>query len=111
MPRLSDGTVGSNRNLCPTVHCSNAATGVDAWLCGGQCSPQHPCLFDVVSDPEERNNLVAALPAVVARLDAILRNLRAAVVPPYRPVPNTNGSMCRAFKERWDGYFGPWYDS
>ena len=37
------------------------------------CSPQSPCLFDVVADPSEGNNLATQFPGVVANLTARLQ--------------------------------------
>ena len=47
--------------------CADAA---DQWLCGpgefeGPCTPERPCLWDVVADPSERREVAAANPKVV----------------------------------------------
>ena len=36
------------------------------------CTPLHPCLFDLLADPEERTNQASKEPALVAKLKAQL---------------------------------------
>lgn len=101
----------SSKNECPTVHCENVTTDVDHWLCSGACNVTHPCLFDVVVDPQERNNLAASNPYIVNELYAVLQAYDDQIIPKYQPVKSVNNSMCLAFQNQWGGYLGPWYNN
>jgi len=110
------GAVAMNRNQCPSVDCNSPnLSSVDSWLCDpSSCSVEQPCLWDVVTDPQERNNLGRdpAFAHIAASLVSILRSLNSSVIPPYQAVQDSGGEMCRAFKGRnttWP-YFGPWKD-
>ena len=114
--------VGENRNMCPTIDCGGPnepqkLSSIDQWLCSpSSCSVAHPCLWDVVDDPQERLNLGSdpKFAHVVMSLRELLVSLNVSVVPPYEPVKPANPEqLCRAFNGRGsrDGwpYFGPWW--
>lgn len=113
LPELRSGLVGNNTNQCPNIACANAAPGVDAWLCSGQCSLDLPCLYDLDNDPAERINLATTQPSLLAQLLPVLYRLNSTVVPPYAPLPGASGdAQCSAYHSRWTrggiAYFGPW---
>ena len=43
------------------------------------CSPAHPCLYDVLRDPAETNNLAPTMPALVAKMQRKLGTFAAYV--------------------------------
>jgi len=75
------------------------------------------CLFDVVDDPTEHNDVAAAHPALAASMKARLVELRkgfftndddftnSTVCPPG---VNVTPCACWAALNVWGGYFGPW---
>lgn len=88
---------------------------VDKWLCGpakkdgvgthGSCTPQQPCLWDVVADPAERQEVARSNPKVVATLTARLAELSKGFAPDADF--NETGDFCAAAKLR-NGFCGPW---
>jgi hypothetical protein len=50
---------------------------IDLWLCSDPCTAKTPCLWDLESDPFERNEVSGANPAVVRSLLARLQVLQA----------------------------------
>ena len=38
------------------------------------CSDEHPCLFDVIADPQETKNLAGANPGLAASTRAVIQN-------------------------------------
>ena len=90
-------------------------SSVDKWLCGppkndghgthGSCTPQQPCLWDVVADPAERHEVAHSNPQVVATLTARLVELSKGFVPDADF--NQTGNFCAAAKLR-GGFCGPW---
>eukprot|EP01043_Picozoa_sp_COSAG02_P053435 COSAG02_NODE_5897_length_3954_cov_1.799274_3_plen_781_part_00 len=99
---------------------TNATDAADAWLCGpsefeGPCTPEHPCLWDVVSDPSERREVAAANPKVVARLMARLTELAKGFAPMNSTTvfPTGGSDFCKAAAARTHGgrqFCGPWYE-
>jgi len=56
----------------------NAVTSaVDLWLCSDPCTDASPCLWDVVADPNELNEIAKSNPAVVSRMLSRLHALQA----------------------------------
>ena len=99
---------------------TNATDAADAWLCGssaieGPCTPEHPCLWDVVTDPSEREEVAAANPTVVASLKARLAELAKdfQTVNSTMVFPTAGSDFCKAAAARThDGrqFCGPWYE-
>ena len=99
---------------------TNATDAADAWLCGpsefeGPCTPEHPCLWDVVSDPSERQEVAATNPKVVASLMARLTNLAKDFAPMNSTTvfPTGGSDFCKAAVARTHGgrqFCGPWYE-
>jgi arylsulfatase A-like enzyme len=88
-----------------------AVTDPDSvWLCGpnkttGPCRPDSPCLWDVVGDPAERNEVAKANPDVVKRLVARLNVLTEGFAPDA--MATETGNFCKAAASR-GGWCGPW---
>ena len=93
-------------------------SSVDKWLCGpakkdgrgtlGSCTPQQPCLWNLRSDPEERQEVAGENAEVVTTLKARLAELRRGFAPDADF--NKTGNFCEAAKER-GGFCGPWVAS
>ena len=49
---------------------------IDVWLCSDPCTAEHPCLWDLETDPLERAEISQSQPAVVASMLARLRALQ-----------------------------------
>jgi arylsulfatase I/J len=71
------------------------------------CSPAAPCLFNIADDPEERNDLAAAMPAKVAELLAIFRTYDAQHHPPAAP-PRKDAAACCAASQAAGDVLTPW---
>ena len=91
-----------------------AAKAVDAGLgvppsCA-VCSEQHPCLYDVILDPRETNNLGAAMPQLAAKLRAKLATFTS-YVPPLSAENlacyNCTGLDPHSGNKRWGAFWGP----
>ena len=88
---------------------------VDLWLCGpakpdgkgthGSCTDDSPCLWNVVTDPQERHEVAASNPAVVASMKARLAELRKGFAPDADF--NQTGDFCAAAKAN-NGFCSPW---
>jgi len=63
------------------------------------------CLHDVLTDPEERNDVAWRHPQVVLKLKCRLRELNEGVYLPKR----SGGDHSQACA-MWNGYYGPWID-
>lgn len=71
-----------------------------------QCLPlKGACLFDILTDPCERNNLAAKEANIVAEMEVILQEFRASVVRP-RNRPSDERSNPKYFNGTWTW----WYD-
>jgi hypothetical protein len=64
------------------------------------------CLYDLESDPSERQNLAAANPDLVQSLRRIIAQAQASVFQPQRGTLNTTG-MCAAALTTYRGFLGP----
>ena len=90
---------------------------IDLWLCGpmkkdgkgtkGACTDESPCLWNVVDDPQERDEVAEHNPTIVTQLRARLAELAKgfAVDADF----NQTGDFCAAAKKR-NGFCGPWVD-
>eukprot|EP01052_Picozoa_sp_SAG31_P043686 SAG31_NODE_7358_length_1711_cov_1.196650_3_plen_270_part_00 len=91
----------------PQISCVNVdawGAPVDRWLCSEPCSRTSPCLYDVVSDPEERRNVAAQNPSVVDAMRKRLQELRKRFFYPGAPM---KGDYCGTVQR--NGYWiGPW---
>ena len=78
---------------------------VDLWLCSTPCTMAAPCLWDVVADPQERHEVAAANPDVVARLRTRLQELQKDFQ--NASTIKDNGNFCAAAKARAVSGIGP----
>jgi arylsulfatase A-like enzyme len=60
------------------------------------CPPASPCLFDVVADPAEHNDLAASQPALLAAMLERFRALEATYHPPVEGPAAENAELCAA---------------
>jgi arylsulfatase B len=71
------------------------------------CSAAVPCLFNISADPEERADLAAARPDVVAQLLAVFRSYDAAHHPPAAS-PEKDAAACCAASAAAGNVLAPW---
>ena len=64
------------------------------------------CLFNVLSDPTEHDNLALAQPAIVKEMAARLAELTKGLFAPDRGQPATD-LACKASADKWGGFVGP----
>jgi len=64
------------------------------------------CLFNVLSDPTEHDNVASAQPAIVKEMAARLAQLTDGVFAPDRGQPATD-LACKASADKWSGFVGP----
>ena len=82
---------------------------VDLWLCSNPCTPDNPCLWNLATDPGEREEVSAENPQVVASMKSRLLELSASFK--YNPpMMGSNDVFCQHVKER-GGFLGPWIPS
>eukprot|EP00927_Polykrikos_kofoidii_P048039 TRINITY_DN42276_c0_g2_i1.p1 TRINITY_DN42276_c0_g2~~TRINITY_DN42276_c0_g2_i1.p1 ORF type:complete len:603 (-),score=82.77 TRINITY_DN42276_c0_g2_i1:106-1914(-) len=85
---------------------------VDLWLCSSPCTDETPCLWDVEADPEERKEVSAEHPDVVADILKRLHEQQAGFRGATRV--RDNGAYCpTAEARRVPGlglFAGPWID-
>lgn len=62
------------------------------------------CLYDVIADPAEKQNMAKSEKDVVARMKARLDELNEGKFLPDRGAPDTRSC------DHWDGFYGPWID-
>lgn len=66
------------------------------------CDPRRaPCLFDVVKDPCEQNNLASSRPALLASMLARYKDIKNNVVPSRRVMINDYGCDPANFNNNW----------
>jgi arylsulfatase I/J len=73
--------------------------------CGTAAAPK--CLFNILEDPTEHENLAASKPDIVAAMAARLAELQAGIFAPDRGQPATT-EPCRASETTWRGFVG-WF--
>ncbi len=85
---------------------SAACTGGQVFDCGrpGAASGKHGCLFDVINDPNQHNDLAEARPAEALALYARLRELNDTAFRPDRG--SFDASACTAYAKN-GGFYGP----
>ena len=86
----------------------NSTTAAHPWDntpldCGAIDAPT--CLFNVLDDPTEHNNIAAAHPDIVAKMAARIKELQAGVFSPRRGNPSPKA--CEATRTLWHGFVGP----
>jgi len=62
------------------------------------------CLYDVIADPYETEDVAAENPEVVTKAKARLAELNKGIYLPDRGTPDAGGCG------RWNGFYGPWVD-
>ena len=94
-----DGPGGRNRTQWPLKD------PVDEWLCSDPCTPLHPCLWNVETDPEERQEVSSFHPDIVQSMLQRLKQLQAG----FRGATEVsdNGKFCDAAKARARPGVGP----
>jgi len=108
------GKTTSDEIGCPvdnaTVGHGHVVTSVvDLWLCSNPCTPDNPCLWNLATDPGEREEVSAENPQVVASMKSRLLELSASFK--YNPpMMGSNDVFCQHVKER-GGFLGPWIPS
>jgi hypothetical protein len=87
----------------------NATTAASPWdnspLDCGASPEASVCLFNVLTDPTEHEELSARHPEIVAELAARIRQLQEGVFSPDRGAPSP--LACTASREKWGGFVGP----
>jgi len=83
-------------------HCGIPASGAKPAVGKGGC------LFNILSDPTEHDDVAAAHPAIVAEMYARIEELQASAFGPARGV--NDGAACRAATHKWGGFWGPFAD-
>eukprot|EP00656_Telonema_subtile_P000083 TRINITY_DN10035_c0_g1_i2.p1 TRINITY_DN10035_c0_g1~~TRINITY_DN10035_c0_g1_i2.p1 ORF type:complete len:538 (-),score=120.73 TRINITY_DN10035_c0_g1_i2:189-1802(-) len=72
------------------------------------CNATSPCLFDILADPQERHNLAAQHPEVVARLTPVVEQYQK-----YYVLGHLSATELQAYDQvnqsKWGGYTGPCY--
>jgi hypothetical protein len=74
------------------------------------CDPTNssrPCLFDLETDPCERNNLADSHPEVLLEMLDLVKKYEATLVPQLNKPPDVEGSDPRKFNNTWS----PWVDT
>jgi len=70
------------------------------------CNPA--CLFDVVADPTEHEDLAASEPAVVVELTAIMNEMRKTI---WNRGQEPDDPLCKKTAvDYWGGFYGPWQE-
>jgi hypothetical protein len=72
--------------------------------CGTISAPK--CLFNVLADPTEHENLAGSNPAVLAEMASRLQELTKGIFAPDRGVPDTTDA-CYAGDKVFNGWVGP----
>ena len=99
-------------NPCLSPDLGRAYNCIDAYGSFGRlacyaCSPQHPCLYDVLQDPSETNNVAVSNPEVVAQMANMLAQFQRPYAPPL-PATALACFNCSFQPEvLWRGFIGP----
>ena len=89
--------------------CHPVTAAVDKLLCSHPCTMDRPCLYDLAADPQERADVAAAHPDVVAKMVGRLAELQKNYYPPEKSQLPDNGQFC-AWAARRGGFLGPFLD-
>lgn len=73
-------------------------TKAEKWLCSEACSHDHPCLWNIEKDPEERNEISTEHPKILARMVHLLEGYRRRFK--RQTSIKDNGRFCKAAWER-----------
>ena len=95
--------------VCGTDNCPIKSGG--RWdpsddCCERRCTPEHPCLFDVVADPTESKNLAAARPEILSQLKHQLSTYRTYVDGKMTP-EQLSRYNCSLGRGHWKKFLGP----
>lgn len=71
------------------------------------CSPEQPCLFDVLRDPGETTNLATSMPTMVTHMHNRLRDFADPYVPELSPGELACYNCSFDAQAHWHGYVGP----
>eukprot|EP00040_Diaphanoeca_grandis_P015496 m.79144 g.79144 ORF g.79144 m.79144 type:complete len:284 (+) comp25184_c0_seq1:255-1106(+) len=121
----------NNSNICPLdvytrtpktpqggkeeVQCNFSNSGaitlhdqMDNWLCSNPCTLDHPCLWNVESDPSERAEVSHQNSEIVSQMLARLKVL-SQQFEDNPPIIGSNDLFCSHVQQR-GGFLGPWMD-
>jgi hypothetical protein len=84
----------------------NCTVQADATPCDPMISSK-PCLFDLETDPCERNNLADSYPEVLLEMLDLVNKYEATLVPQINKPADVEGSDPRKFNNTWS----PWIDT
>lgn len=73
------------------------------------CNATMPCLYDILHDPMEENNVAASHPDVVARLQPVLAAYNDHYVPGHLDPARLSANYMPIDKGEWRGFSGPCY--
>eukprot|EP01060_Flectonema_neradi_P024161 TRINITY_DN3276_c0_g1_i1.p1 TRINITY_DN3276_c0_g1~~TRINITY_DN3276_c0_g1_i1.p1 ORF type:complete len:548 (+),score=116.71 TRINITY_DN3276_c0_g1_i1:51-1646(+) len=83
----------------------NATTATDPIQAHKYICPDEGCLFNVVNDPYEFNNVAAQNPDIVAQMQGIMKKEVATIW----SQPHTNDPECKTTAyAKYGGFYGPW---
>ena len=88
---------------------ASASCGGGALACGRPDAPargKRGCLFNVISDPGQHDDVADAHPEVVAALYARLQAVNSTAYSPDRG--SFDRSACATYANKWGGFYGPW---
>jgi arylsulfatase B len=64
-----------------------------------------PCVFDLIDDAGEHNNVFLEHPEVVLTAEAALHDARETQ---FQPESRKDDAACNAAVQRWGNFYGPW---
>lgn len=113
---LPNGTNVAGQDPCLAAHQADPPQPpgrTDPLVNGGcaVCNATQPCLYDLMADPEERSNLAAAHPDIIAELAPILSRYNDHYVTGSLPAEELAANYTELANRTvtWKGYYGPCY--
>ena len=71
------------------------------------CSPEQPCLYDVLQDEGETSNVASTNPAVVAEMKTMLESFATPYVPALSAAELACYNCSFDVQKQWHGFVGP----